>query len=364
MCTVLLGPSDRRAGVTQGNPLCVRRLVLSISTLAATSCASAPRNPALDKYPAGVEGRTTVTYYDVHGRTYPELRTEMRRLGPKINGGSFVGETRSPMTWSWRTESIAGGICTLRDVRVSVNAQILLPRWTAPADADSSLVAEWKRFIGALETHESGHKDISARAGRDLKDQLRGMSGTCSMMNMRANDIARQIVDRANAEQKQYDAETRHGLTQGTGFGAPSFVSANNSQSLGSGASSAGSLLPNSERLRMMQESRARADSAAERVTRLLVTPPSLELSVGDSVFSQDLYRRLEFGGVTAEGDTLHDFAKTFLFERNSLLERRGPYLVARGSGDVSLWVFLGSRPGTFDLRESARAVRVPIHIR
>lgn len=311
------------------------RAALVAALVIATACASAPRNPVLDKYPAGVEGRTSVSYYDVHGRTLAELRADMRRLGPKIDGGSFVGETRSPMTWSWRTESVASGACSMRDVRVTVNAQILLPRWTPPSDADSTLVAEWKRFIGALETHESGHKDISTRAGRDLKDQLRALSGSCSLMGMRANDIARQIVDRANAQQKQYDAETRHGLTQGTGFRATNLV----------------------------QESRADADSAAERVARLLVTPVSLELSVGDSVFTQDLFRRLEIHGVTAEGDTLHDFAKSFLLARNSLLERRGQYFVARGSGDVNLWVFLGSRPATMDLHESARAVRVPIHI-
>ena len=71
------------------------------------SCATTPRNPVLDRYPAGVEGRTSVAYYDIHGRTYAELRDEMRRLGPKTSGGSFVGETRSPMAWSWRTESVA-----------------------------------------------------------------------------------------------------------------------------------------------------------------------------------------------------------------------------------------------------------------
>lgn len=183
------------------------------------SCATTARNPVLDKYPAGVEGRTSVVYYDIHGRTYAELRDEMRRLGPKTSGGSFVGETRSPMSWSWRTESLTGGSCTMRDVRVRVNAEIVLPRWMPPADADSSLVTEWKRFITALETHEAGHKDIAARAGRDLKDQLRDLAGPCSQVGMRADDIARRITDAASAAQKRYDAETRHGLTQGTGFG-------------------------------------------------------------------------------------------------------------------------------------------------
>ena len=64
-----------------------------------------------------------------------------------------------------------------------------------------------------------------------------------------------------------------------------------------------------------------------------------------------------------AEGDTLRSFAKTFLVEPTELLVRRGLGFVTLGAGDVTLWVLLGSRPRT-DLRDSARAVRVPIRIR
>lgn len=159
-------------------------------------------------------------YYDVHGRTVAELRADMRRAGPKINDSSFVGETRSPMRWSWRTESLGTSSCTIRDVTLSVNAQITLPRWTPPADTEPGLAAEWTRFIAALETHEAGHKDISAKAGRDIVDRLRGLSGLCVQISTRANDLAKEIVERASAEQKAYDAATRHGLTQGTAFGA------------------------------------------------------------------------------------------------------------------------------------------------
>jgi len=188
--------------------------------LLVVSCASAPRNKALDSYPAGVIGRTSVIYYDVHGRTFAELRADMRRLGPKIADSSFVGETRSPMRWNWRTESIGASSCAIREVTLTVNAEITLPRWTPPADTEPGLAAEWTRFIAALETHEAGHKDISARAGRDIVERLRGLWGLCSVISTRANDLAREIVDRSAAEQKAYDAATRHGLTQGTAFGA------------------------------------------------------------------------------------------------------------------------------------------------
>ena len=197
-----------------------------IGAVLSAACASAPRNPVLDKYPAGVSGRTTILYYDVHGRTFAELRADMRRLGPKIDGSSYVGETRSPMRWSWRTESVGGASCSIREVTVLVNAQITLPRWTVPPDTEPGLATEWKRFLAALETHESGHKDISAKAASEIIDRLRGLSGLCSTLGTRANDLARVIVERASVQQKAYDATTRHGLTQGTAFGAGRFRNA------------------------------------------------------------------------------------------------------------------------------------------
>lgn len=190
------------------------------------ACATSAHNPVLDSYPAGVIGRTTITYYDVHGRTFAEVRADMHRLGPKVADSSFVGETRSPMRWSWRTESTGSGMCSIPNPSVSVNAQITLPRWTPPPDTEPGLAAEWTRFIAALEKHEAGHKDISAKAGHDIIEQLRNLSGPCSQISMRANDIARVIVDRADEQQKSYDAATRHGVTQGTAFGAGRVTSA------------------------------------------------------------------------------------------------------------------------------------------
>ena len=205
------------------NTLAMRSVVVTAASLA-TACASAKRNPVLDSYPAGVSGTTSVLYYDVRGRTLNELHADMRKKGPKIDGNSFVGETRSPMRWRWRTESSGAGSCTIRDVTVYLNAQITLPRWTPPADAEPGLSAEWNRFLSALEAHEAGHKDISAKAGKAIIDRLRGLSAPCTMLATRANDLARDIFTRAHEEQRTYDATTRHGLTQGTAFGGGRYV--------------------------------------------------------------------------------------------------------------------------------------------
>jgi hypothetical protein len=135
-----------------------------------------------------------------------------------------VGETRSPMRWTWRTESTRSGSCAIRDVMVVINAQITLPRWVPPANADTMVVNEWNRFLTALEVHEAGHKDISAKAGKAIIDRLRNISSPCALLNNRANDIARDIVTKQMEEQRAYDATTRHGLTQGTAFGMGQYV--------------------------------------------------------------------------------------------------------------------------------------------
>jgi predicted secreted Zn-dependent protease len=206
---------------------CATRVVATIGAFLSVACASTPRNPALDRYPPGIVGRTSVSYYDVHGRTVAEVREDMLRMGPKDADGSFVGETRALMGWTWQTQSIRGGNCAIRAVAVSVTAQMTLPRWTPPPDTEPGLATEWKRFVAALETHEAGHKDIAAKAGHEIVAQLRGLVGFCSQITSRANDIARVIAERANEEQNAYDAATRHGITQGTSFGADQFRGAN-----------------------------------------------------------------------------------------------------------------------------------------
>src|SRR3954453_19106967 len=96
------------------------RLRIVVATLGVCACASRPRDPVLDSYPAGVSGRTTVVYYDVHGSTIPELRADMHKSGPKISDTSFVAETRSPMRWTYRWEQQGISTCLVRDLRIYV----------------------------------------------------------------------------------------------------------------------------------------------------------------------------------------------------------------------------------------------------
>ncbi len=163
-------------------------------------------------------GSTDVTYYDIHGRTAPELVAEMRRLGPKTSAGaSYFGETLSPIHWTWKTRS-AGDHCQLASIQVIVRSEITLPRWVPPADTVPGLLAQWKEFLAGLETHEIGHKNISGRAARAIQRKLEAASTFCSGVNAEAKRVTDGIVTASQIEQAKYDADTRHGVTQGAVF--------------------------------------------------------------------------------------------------------------------------------------------------
>jgi predicted secreted Zn-dependent protease len=187
--------------------------------ISATGCATThPENPDLDKFPPGVAGSTDITYYDIHGRTARELVTQLHELGPKLPTGAFWAETRSPIRWTWRTKSDRGGRCTLTQVQVLVRSEMTLPRWVPPADTEPGLYASWQKSMAALQTHEIGHKDIAARAAREILQKLNAVSTFCTGLSADVNRMTDGIIARERTEQSAYDAQTRHGLTQGTAF--------------------------------------------------------------------------------------------------------------------------------------------------
>ena len=190
--------------------------VLLVSTAACAT--SHPDAPELDTFPPGVTGITAVSYYDVHGRTAQEILADMARQARSNQATGFFAETTTPMRWTWRSRG--SGSCTVDQVQVSLRSEVTLPRWTPPPDTVPGVAAQWNAFMAALALHESGHKDISARHAVELRNALRDIHTFCNGVAQEVDRIAQEILARSAADQKRYDAETRHGVTQGAVFPA------------------------------------------------------------------------------------------------------------------------------------------------
>jgi hypothetical protein len=144
-------------------------------------------------------GPPTTSTYDVSGTLVDAANT----ISARTEAGS---ETATPSL-----DTVTDGD-RIVSATVTVGQAVQLPNWTDRGKGTPTQQAEWDRFAAAIKTHEDGHvsKDVSAWAGAHTK-----IAGKSTTDGNAAFDAISAAADQAN---NTYDANTQHGLTQGTGI--------------------------------------------------------------------------------------------------------------------------------------------------
>ena len=154
--------------------------------------------------------------YDIDGSSAGALRDQIRRLGPKDESGtSHDALTVWSLEWTYATAQQDAG-CVLKDVRVTLNVSVTLPRWTPPSTASAQLRQSWQLYLRNVKLHEAGHRTIAERNARDLTAALVALRGpTCDQVWSEASRTAEKIVADGRVRNRSYDVQTKHGQTQG-----------------------------------------------------------------------------------------------------------------------------------------------------
>jgi predicted secreted Zn-dependent protease len=127
----------------------------------------------------------TTGYYEIQGRSAAQLKKQMARRGPK----GFWAYTTWHVRWTG-------------DCRVSLEVSYTFPRWTNRDGASASLRQRWDRMITNLMLHERGHEQNGRNAAREI-DGSRCAGDPMAIIRKWAN------------QDKVYDKQTKHGVTQG-----------------------------------------------------------------------------------------------------------------------------------------------------
>ena len=176
----------------------------------------APDSAALARAALRASISTREQYYDIDGSSAGALRNQIRRLGPKDEGGkSQDALTVWNLEWGYGTLQ-RGDSCVLRDVKVTLDVSVTLPRWKPPATASPGLLKTWQAYLKAVRLHEAGHRTIAERNAREVMAALMPLRGTnCDKLSGEATRLAEQIVADGRARNRAYDIQTKHGQTQG-----------------------------------------------------------------------------------------------------------------------------------------------------
>ena len=159
-----------------------------------------------------------VEHYDVRGTDGPALLADLARRGPK----GFHGMTNWRYNYRYRYEPAPQGGCRVSAVSTSVTGRILLPRWVDEARAPLPMREAWQRYVAALMRHEEGHMATGQALTRALQSDLGALAApTCEQLKAHVDRTAEALIADHHARDRRYDAETRHGTTQGAFLSLP-----------------------------------------------------------------------------------------------------------------------------------------------
>src|SRR2546425_3911874 len=183
-----------------------------------------PPAPASASADAAAAARPSIVaseqFYDIDGSSAGALRNQISRLGPKDESGkSQDALTVWSLEWVYGTAR-RGDSCVVRDVKVTLNVSVTLPRWKPPAMATAQLLKTWQAYLKAVRLHEAGHRTIAERNARQVMTALAPLRGvSCEKLSDEATRTAEQIVADGRARNRAYDIQTNHGQTQGVELG-------------------------------------------------------------------------------------------------------------------------------------------------
>ena len=160
--------------------------------------------------------RWTTNYYPVTGATLPEIRQSMRQNRPWKERLDLDGMTDWKVTWQFSVASTANG-CRCSSFGTQTTITVTMPRWFPPTNAPDTLKQIWQKYAVALAQHEAGHGAIALAAAAEVKRRIQaiGEGGDCASLKQQINALGHQVIEEHRRRDKEYDASTRHGTTQG-----------------------------------------------------------------------------------------------------------------------------------------------------
>jgi predicted secreted Zn-dependent protease len=129
-------------------------------------------------------------------------------------GRRFHGHTAWMVRWSYVWDSDPEGACALTAHRTVLETVIHMPEREG---GDSTAQQAFDTYLAALREHEMGHHAIAQRAARRIDQGLAHLppQATCEALENEVNRMGERVLDEARIEEKDYDAHTQYGRTQG-----------------------------------------------------------------------------------------------------------------------------------------------------
>jgi len=149
-----------------------------------------------------------VGYYNVKGTSFAELDREIALHGPTVDGvGKAIASTRVRMIPDVRYAN-AVGLCTVAKARISVIADVTLPRLSDRNRVDSNLRKAFSNIEEYARLHEAVHVDIAEQHASMAEEKITALpaKATCDMLQKDVLATFSSVMTAHEAAQQAFDA--------------------------------------------------------------------------------------------------------------------------------------------------------------
>jgi predicted secreted Zn-dependent protease len=159
--------------------------------------------------PAGATSvERSYSYFTIGGSTLSEIEAELSRRGPTVGTTNRRHPGATRMQFATRvTYGEQGGRCGVVDADVSLSAEMILPRWRVPRNAEEDVRIIWDTLAADIRRHEEAHVVIARNHARELEQALKRVTRApnCEAAAARVEQVTADVLQRHDEAQARFD---------------------------------------------------------------------------------------------------------------------------------------------------------------
>jgi predicted secreted Zn-dependent protease len=161
-----------------------------------------------DRAAAEVVAQTSFSYFDIRGTTADELDQALNARGPKAMGASSSHPGATRIRFGGQATYVeSNGRCQIGGAKVTVDTEIILPRWRDRHHAQAGLPEVWDRLSADIRRHELRHAEIARTHARMMEKAILALrpAKTCDLLQDRVSAESAREITLHDADQQRFD---------------------------------------------------------------------------------------------------------------------------------------------------------------
>jgi predicted secreted Zn-dependent protease len=151
----------------------------------------------------------SVSYFDIAGNTADELDAALNARGPTTMGASSRHPGATRISFGGQATYVQrDGRCYIGGARVTLNVEIILPRWRDRSHADNRLSTVWDTLAADMRRHEERHAEIARQHARAMERAILNLppAEDCDALQARVDAESARSIEEHDRDQARFDA--------------------------------------------------------------------------------------------------------------------------------------------------------------